>query len=402
MPLATLVQQLLERGVRLPHPESVCLSPEIIPGRIAAGATIHPGCRILGKNTSIGPDCEIGAEAPATLEDCQLGQAVQLKGGYFSRSVFLDRAQMGSGAQVRPGCLLEEEAGGAHSVGLKQTVLMPFVTLGSLVNFCDCLMAGGTSRKNHSEIGSSYVHFNFTPHQDKATPSLLGDVPAGVLLDQPPIFMGGQGGLVGPARVAYGAIVPAGVIVRGDIASPGLYLPPAERKLPSRNYQPGRYNRIDRILSANLRYIGNITALRAWYVNIRARCMRVDPYQAACHAGALQRLDEILEERLRRLDELAGKMPASIKLHGAAPAGDFAGKECLLQQQRLYERWPAMRGRIREIAGQNWPPDALLTAELSGQSGKNYIEAVRSLTPPARKSAQAWLTRIVAAVSEIC
>ena len=65
-------------------------------------------------------------------------------------------------------------------------------------------MAGGTSRKNHSEIGSSYIHFNFTPHQDKATPSLVGDVPRGVMLDRAPIFLGGQGGLVGPVRIAYG------------------------------------------------------------------------------------------------------------------------------------------------------------------------------------------------------
>ncbi len=395
-------KQLLNRGIKIPCPESVWIDPQVAPDRIAPNVTIHPGCRLRGADTSIGPDCEIGAEAPATVENCQLGSAVQLQGGYFSRSVFLDRARMGSGAHVRPGCLLEEEAGGAHAVGLKQTVLMPFVTLGSLVNFCDCLMAGGTSRKNHSEVGSAYVHFNFTPHQDKATPSLLGDVPAGVLLDQPPVFMGGQGGLVGPAQVTFGAIVPAGVIVRGGIAAPGLYVPPAERKLPSRDYRPGRYSRIDRILPANLRYLGNIIALRAWYDHIRARFMLADPFQAACHAGALKCLAEILEERLRRLDELAGKMPESIKLHGATPADDFGGKETLLQQQRLYERWPAMRKQIEEIAGQNWPPDSELTAALSGMDGNNYIEAIQSLAPAARKSAHAWLTRIVAAVSETC
>lgn len=76
---------------------------------------------------------------------------------------------MGSGAHVRGGTILEEEANGAHTVGLKQTILMPFVTLGSLINFCDVLLAGGTSRTNHSEVGSSYIHFNFTPDGDKTT-----------------------------------------------------------------------------------------------------------------------------------------------------------------------------------------------------------------------------------------
>jgi UDP-N-acetylglucosamine/UDP-N-acetylgalactosamine diphosphorylase len=52
---------------------------------------------------------------------------------------------------------------------LKQTILFPFVTLGSLINFCDIFMSGGSDRKNHSEVGSSYIHFNYTPNQDKAT-----------------------------------------------------------------------------------------------------------------------------------------------------------------------------------------------------------------------------------------
>jgi UDP-N-acetylglucosamine/UDP-N-acetylgalactosamine diphosphorylase len=52
-----------------------------------------------------------------------LGTDVELKGGFFTQSVFLDKANMGSGAQVREGCILEEEANGAHFVGLKQTIL---------------------------------------------------------------------------------------------------------------------------------------------------------------------------------------------------------------------------------------------------------------------------------------
>jgi len=96
----------------------------------------------------------LGFEGPATIVNCQIGPEVELKGGFFSRSVFLEKASLGSGAQIREGCILEEEAGGAHCVGLKQTIsFCRFVTMGSLINFCDCLMSGGTSRKNHSEVG---------------------------------------------------------------------------------------------------------------------------------------------------------------------------------------------------------------------------------------------------------
>ena len=153
---------------------------------------IHSGCRISGERTLILPGARLGAEGPVTVENCLIGPGVELKGGYFREAVFLAKASCGLGSHVREGTILEEAASIAHTVGLKQTILFPFVTLGSLINFCDCLMSGGTDRNHHSEVGSSYIHFNFTPNQDKATPSLIGDVPHGVMLNQKPIFLGGR------------------------------------------------------------------------------------------------------------------------------------------------------------------------------------------------------------------
>ena len=146
---------------------------------------------------------------------------------------------------MREGTILEEEASIAHTVGLKQTILFPFVTLGSLINFCDCLMAGGTDRKNHSEVGSSYIHFNFTPNQDKATPSLIGDVPRGVMLNQRPIFLGGQGGMVGPVRLDYGITVAAGTILRKDELRPNRLIIGGAGQGGSIEFRPGRFSGTD-------------------------------------------------------------------------------------------------------------------------------------------------------------
>ena len=99
--------------------------------------------------------------------------------------MLLTKARIGSNGHVRAGTLLEEEASTAHAVGLKQTILTSFATLGSLINCCDCLISGGRSRTNHTEVGSGFIHFNFTPwgeSGDKATPSLIGGVPQGVFL----------------------------------------------------------------------------------------------------------------------------------------------------------------------------------------------------------------------------
>jgi hypothetical protein len=68
---------------------------------------------------------------------------------------------------------------------------MAYVTVGSLVNFCDALVSGGQSRAQHSEIGSGFIHFNYTPSGktgDKATPTLVGDVERGVFLREEKIF----------------------------------------------------------------------------------------------------------------------------------------------------------------------------------------------------------------------
>jgi len=337
---------------------------------ISPDAVIHSGCRI--ENSSIGPGCVIGAEGPVTIEGCQLGRNVKLNGGFFSGAVFLDGANMGLGAHVRAGTILEEQANGAHTVGLKQTVLMPFVTLGSLINFCDILMAGGTSRKNHSEVGSSYIHFNFTPNQDKATASLVGDVPRGVLLGEKPIFLGGQGGLIGPSRIAYGTVIAAGGICRKDILEEEqLVVPPAppEKITP---FEPGRYGNIERIVKNNLIYIGNLRALKAWYENIRVLFIR-DEYDEAVYNGALANLDLILNERFQRLEKLAENVSKHWKQAEPLPF-NFSND------------W---KKPVDTIAS------ASLMSEIEAADKSDYIAAVRNLSDPARMAATAWLRSVV-------
>ena len=259
------VAKLIDRGVRIPNPLTVDIDEAVDIDNISSdGVVIGPGCRIRGRRTVISAGCILGDEAPMTIQDCQLGTGVKLKGGFAQDAVFLDGASMGSGAHVRGGTILEEEANGAHTVGLKQTILMPFVTLGSLINFCDVLLAGGTSRTNHSEVGSSYIHFNFTPDGDKTTASLFGDVPRGVLLDRHPIFLGGQGGAVGPVATGFGTVVGAGSILRDDVPEDDQLVLPAPPATRQRPVAPNSYSKLNRIIAHNVSYLGNLSALEAW------------------------------------------------------------------------------------------------------------------------------------------
>ncbi len=374
--------------------EGVTVGEDVDPENIATDVVIHSGSRIQGTKTSIGSGCVIGAEASATLENCQLGRNVHLKGGFYSGATFLDGSTMGSGAHVRAGTILEEEASGAHSVGLKQTVLLPFVTAGSLINFCDALMAGGTSRKDHSEIGSSYVHFNFTPHQDKATASLVGDVPNGVFLDNPPVFLGGQGALVGPVRIAYGTVVAAGGVCRRDITEPDQLHIPAPPKEDTRPYEIGAYGNIDRILKNNISYIGNIMALREWYRNVRCYFLR-DRFDLAVLDGGVENLTLILDERIKRLGDLAGKMEYSFQWLSK----NNGSTEVIAAQKRFHSVWPELEKKIKgEVIEQDIPSRDILIGSLSDG---DYLARIRSLPPDIREAGRLWLQSIVDGIEKL-
>lgn len=363
----------------------VQLGDDVDCSRIAADAMIFSGCRIQGSETSIGPGCKLGSEAPVVVENCQLGRKVELKGGYFSGAVFFDGSSMASGAHVRAGTILEEEANAAHTVGLKQTVFLPFVTAGSLINFCDALMAGGTSRKDHSEIGSSYIHFNFTPHQDKATASLLGDVPKGVFLRKNPIFLGGQGGLVGPARIAYGSVIAAGGVCRQDVLAENQLQVPDVPEAGTRSYETGVYKKTNRLIKNNLIYTGNILALREWYRQVRPLFIR-DAFDQAVLDGGLKNLDLILKERIKRLGDVAAKFEKSfqwLEAHGGKA-------EEIAAQKRFNTVWPEFETALTTMSFQ--PPgkfkDALTPAT-------TYIETIQSLEPAVCEVGQLWLQSIV-------
>ncbi|HET6583463.1 MAG TPA: UDP-N-acetylglucosamine pyrophosphorylase [Nannocystaceae bacterium] len=297
--------ELSARGVVLVDPRQTYVAADVVHERVAAGAVLHPGTRLSGPRTFVGPGAQVGAEGPATLVDAVLGPDAVVDSGFVHGAVLLAGARLGSNAHVRPGTLLEESASTAHAVGLKHTILLGFVTLGSLINFCDVLMAGGTSRRDHSEVGSGFIHFNFTPwgrSGDKATPSLVGDVVHGVFLRRARIFLGGAGGMIGPRRVGYGAVAAAGQVIRRDVADDVLVAQAA----PTIAKPLARYwlDRDEPRAAKNLEYIAQLVALRTWYRAVRlARVAEgeVGAIDRVLVESAIVTLDACIDERVTRL-----------------------------------------------------------------------------------------------------
>ncbi len=372
------VEALIAKGVRVPNPWTVDIDEDVDVERISgSNVVIHPGCRIRGSRTVISSGCVLGAETPMTVQNCQLGAGVRLAGGYAEGAVFLDGASMGSGAHIRPGTILEEQANGAHTVGLKQTILFPFVTLGSLINFCDLLMAGGTSRQDHSEVGSSYIHFNFTPDGDKTTASLFGDVPRGVLLDQPPIFLGGQGGTVGPVATGFGTVVGAGSVLRDDVAEDGQLVLPASPQEVYRPVAPASYHRLSRIISKNVSYLANLSALESWYRQIRRLFFAQRESGPLILAGALVNLTDIRAERIKRLRTLVGRLKPS----------DEGRAQLIERLDHLIEALGVVDGPA--------PAELVRLCGAAAGNGRQYLDVIGELSPEQRIGVSEWLGGIV-------
>jgi bifunctional UDP-N-acetylglucosamine pyrophosphorylase/glucosamine-1-phosphate N-acetyltransferase len=404
-PNRSKVKQLIEKGVRICSPQTVTIGEEVSVDRISGDrVVVHSGCKIYGSSTSIMAGCEIGYEGPATIKNCQLGPYVKLKGGFFSQSTFLEKVALGSGAHIRDGCLLEEQVKGAHTVGLKQTILFPFVTLGSLVNFCDCLMAGGTSRNNHSEVGSSYIHFNYTPNQDKATPSLIGDVPQGIMLNQKPLFLGGQGGLVGPVRIGYGTAIAAGTIYRKDFPKGNGLLFAGSIVKRQQPLYPGFYPGLKRIIANNINYVASIIALRRWYIDARSLFFGTDPMEKVLHESALEKIETVVAERIKRLKELAYKMPRSLEL-----CKEVMKEHALLRQQQLrrefFERWPRIEEFLTHSLDRKGDKEkrdkslALIQKRID-EKGKDYLQVIKGAGNYGASVCTEWLQGLIDEIND--
>jgi len=272
-------------------------------------------------------------------------------------------------------------------VGLKQTILLSFVTLGSLINFCDCLMAGGTDRTNHSEVGSSYIHFNYTPDGDKCTPSLFGDVPRGVMLDQPPIFLGGQGGVTGPVRVSFGTVVAAGCILREDVLEDQRMVMVGPHRDAKRRYIPRMYGNLNRVVRNNVIYLANLVALELWYRSVRQPFFAKQEFGTLVFEGALELLAGAKEERIKRLKSMAARVPDRNRNIGEL-------RENLDALGQLFV------GDAARQAGASRDAGAAGEAFLAGfgpavAASTSFVSAIKSLDPALTGRGVEWLQKTV-------
>jgi UDP-N-acetylglucosamine/UDP-N-acetylgalactosamine diphosphorylase len=364
---------LLEaKGVTVIDRRQTYLDEAIDESRICRGAVLYPGTRLVGARTFVGPGAKVGIEGPAVLVNTIIGKDSEVASGYLNEAVMLRNARVGSNAHIRVGTLMEEESSTAHAVGLKHTVLMSFVTMGSLINFCDGLISGGKSRREHTEVGSGFIHFNYKPRGksgDKATPSLIGDVVHGVFLRQQRIFLGGLSGIVGPQKVGFGSFTIAGQVLRREVPS-NRVVGDVPRKVDRESYAPTEAP--SRILKLNLEYIGQLTALQTWYREVRLA--RIPASREYAHIrvvtrAALELLSVCIDERVERLRQFLEERGLPI------PCLSFTSPPCPLSIEARHPyfdhiEWIMDLSQIEVEKGASWLR-SIVDGIVAGESGQD-------------------------------
>jgi UDP-N-acetylglucosamine/UDP-N-acetylgalactosamine diphosphorylase len=153
----------------------------------------------------------------------------------------------------------------------------------------------------------------------------------------------------------------------------------------------GVYRGAARVWRNNLMYLGNIRALRAWYAHVRALFVS-GVYHQFCWEGALRRLDEVEQERLKRLEEWVAKLRYSAD---ALRASGDASVEADAQES-IIRRWPAVKERLlRATPDDAQARDAFLRELVALREGRAYLEVVPSLPKTAKAVGAAWLQGFV-------
>ena len=227
---------------------------------------------------------------------------------------------------------------------------------------------------------------------------MLGNVHQGVMLDQSPIFLGGQGGLVGPRTLAFGTVTAAGTICRRDEQRPGCLIFGGAMKSGSIPMGKKKFRDVKTIFKKNCFYIQSLISLLAWYQQIRPLFFSKDPLSRALVSGMQATLKGCIKERIKRLDGFC----TSLKSSGGDALGQTEGSPPMLTpHDAVIQQWVQTKYQMENSAFVDplpRAPDSFVDHILRGidLQGFHYIRVIQSLSPTARAMGMAWLTGICA------
>jgi hypothetical protein len=215
------------------------------------------------------------------------------------------------------------------------------------------------------------------------------------MLREQPIFMGGQGGLVGPAQIDYGTVIPAGIICRQDCTAGKMPVPLRVSSFRPKKFVTAVYGDIDRKVGHNIEYVANLLALRQWYRYVRRDFFARIKYGDALYSGACDILDGAIIERLKQLRQFAWNLDNSI---GTQTLKNKYPDKVLRAQKQFLQDWPKMEaylsGNNEEKAGLKKRDSFVKIMQNHSNKGNSYLEAIKLLTPAQAQRGTGWLKDI--------
>jgi UDP-N-acetylglucosamine/UDP-N-acetylgalactosamine diphosphorylase len=213
------------------------------------------------------------------------------------------------------------------------------------------------------------------------------------MLNQPAIFLGGQGGIIGPVRMGFGNVVAAGTVLRGDCIGDNRLIAGGTRSWGVKDYQPGLYPNLLRIVENNIIYLANLAALKEWYIHVRKPFLDAQEFGPLIHAGLLDKLSLGRKERLKRFEAMA-KRASSTEPSGSEKTARMREElgSSLDKVQEIFEGDEAPNSKVKALR-----EDFLRELEKTMRGGSTgYVETIQGL--PARVSSMGttWLECIVA------
>ena len=420
------LRNLLERGVHIPDLNLVHITRDVKLENIAPGCTIYPFVRITGsktqihsgarigvrggpvilENSLIGENAVIGDLGQVTLIDTVVGPKSVLGAGVAEQAVFLGKETMindfttGYGFRVRKGSLYEEDASSAQHTDTKMTILFPWTTLGSDINFCDALLAGGTGPElgSFSEVGSGTIHFNYSIRGDKATASLFGDVFQGVFLDQERLFIGGNNSLLGPVKADFGTMTAAGARIKGKLPKGLNY----GHSLPKGtvDYDARIFSGASGIVKNQVNVLAELTALANWYKQVRINCAAQAPEQKFLYESGLRMIELNYQERLHQLNRYVDFLENSVRLLESMQAS----KKQISEQKVLLSRWPKLDSEFKNLEKHEIQIPESLKDEfdnLQSQGQSDYTGLIKNLSQSGKQTGKTWLSEIAGIVRNV-
>jgi bifunctional UDP-N-acetylglucosamine pyrophosphorylase / glucosamine-1-phosphate N-acetyltransferase len=247
------------------------------------------------------------------------------------------------------------------------------------------LVTGGSSRADHSEIGSGAIHFNFDPRGDKFG-SMLGDA-RGCLLRSPRVFVGGNSGLVAPVHLGFGAVIAAGSMIRKDVGE--NQLSSGELLQQAGEYDLEKYFDLSRKFCATAKLIGNLQAMQAWYRLLRLPFS--DSESRLLYLAADRQLHHHLRYRVEQLAKVIDKLDRSL----SKPCATAQDRQFQQQHRKLLENRHKISMFLLEEKVLE-PPAALSADYERNRRTQDHAASIRALSNEAVELATEWLREIAA------